>query len=501
MDLIEAFVLNGTPYSVNIRWENKRPLFRASQITHILGIKKANSALRLLSEEHKQAFSTDTPGGPQQAVFLTEKGMYRLVMASRKPIAHAFHDWICDVLITIRETGRYDVAEELAHAAENNTSPEQVHALEILQDRRIRHNQIKMFTVNEWNMIYNNKNDPCIYTGIPDPSDPDTMKFGEVQAGNLEDRIRKHKRTWPNFLLIHVSKCKESFITETSFKKHPAIIQYVKRAKICNVLSNELITIGEGLTLQTVKDTMDHVAKCNIHSHTQKEAAASSAEDAVNKQIQLVQLQLQLALAHNQGLQTQLQLFQHGNAAPTTTSPQHVNETPTPSPQSIQSQVPPPTPQVPHQSPIELRHEQIRELMTFTDNLSFAETYASWVGGKKEWFLSPSNANKLPWRVFGKEHANKYEIRYRRIKPWLTYMDSLADQRYDISVVFEKMNKMTLTKLVPRSVFIKNCFYSWLKPPKEGAKKLPVISKADMERFFTDAQLPFPYTLSSGQEN
>jgi prophage antirepressor-like protein len=73
--------------------------------------------------------------------------MYRLVMASQKPIAHVFHDWIChgDVLLTIRETGRYDVAEEIAHAAETNTRPEQVHALEILHDKRITHSQLIMF--------------------------------------------------------------------------------------------------------------------------------------------------------------------------------------------------------------------------------------------------------------------------------------------------------------------------------------------------------------------
>jgi hypothetical protein len=94
--------------------------------------------------------------------------------------------------------------------------------------------------------------------------------------------------------------------------------------------------------------------------------------------------------------------------------------------------------------------------------------------------------------LFQRKHLVKHEVMYRKMKPWLTYMDSLADQGYAMADVCENMHHVTLSKMVPRSVFIKNCFYSWLKPPKEGAKKRFVISKADMERLFIAAELPFP---------
>jgi anti-repressor protein len=50
----------------------------------------------------------DTLGGAQQMAYVTEAGMYSLVLRSRKPEAKAFKRWIThDVLPAIRKTGSY----------------------------------------------------------------------------------------------------------------------------------------------------------------------------------------------------------------------------------------------------------------------------------------------------------------------------------------------------------------------------------------------------------
>jgi prophage antirepressor-like protein len=35
-----------------------------------------------------------TPGGPQKMTAITEAGLYRLIMLSRKPVAKPFQDWV-----------------------------------------------------------------------------------------------------------------------------------------------------------------------------------------------------------------------------------------------------------------------------------------------------------------------------------------------------------------------------------------------------------------------
>jgi prophage antirepressor-like protein len=54
-----------------------------------------------------------TPGGPQRVRVLSESGLYKLLMRSYKPEAHAFQDWVTrDVLPAIRKEGVYVVGEE-----------------------------------------------------------------------------------------------------------------------------------------------------------------------------------------------------------------------------------------------------------------------------------------------------------------------------------------------------------------------------------------------------
>jgi prophage antirepressor-like protein len=116
MDILKSFVLNGTEHSVNVLWKDEKPYFRATEIGGILGLKNVRETIRTFDQRYKGVILTDTAGGEQNITFLTERGLYKLLMTSRKPIAQPFQDWVTDVLETIRETGKYDLnkaAEDL----------------------------------------------------------------------------------------------------------------------------------------------------------------------------------------------------------------------------------------------------------------------------------------------------------------------------------------------------------------------------------------------------
>jgi len=53
-----------------------------------------------------------TLGGEQECLFLTEKGLYRLLGQSKKPIAKTFQSWMTDVIKEIRLTGMYRLKQE-----------------------------------------------------------------------------------------------------------------------------------------------------------------------------------------------------------------------------------------------------------------------------------------------------------------------------------------------------------------------------------------------------
>lgn len=60
-------------------------------------------------DTEKVVNTIDTLGGTQQVSFLTEKGLYKVLFRSRKPIAQKFQNWVCQIIKEIRLKGIYDL--------------------------------------------------------------------------------------------------------------------------------------------------------------------------------------------------------------------------------------------------------------------------------------------------------------------------------------------------------------------------------------------------------
>lgn len=94
-----------------IRDKNGEPMFVAKDVCAALSI--APTAASRLDEEEKGLRLTQTPGGEQNVLLVTEPGFYRLVLKSRKPEAKAFQRWVThEVLPALRRDGGYMVARD-----------------------------------------------------------------------------------------------------------------------------------------------------------------------------------------------------------------------------------------------------------------------------------------------------------------------------------------------------------------------------------------------------
>lgn len=86
------------------------PMFCATDVCAVLSIANSRDALNALDEDEKGVALTDTPGGRQQMLHVTESGLYHLIFKSRKAAAKRFRRWVTDeVLPEIRRTGGYDL--------------------------------------------------------------------------------------------------------------------------------------------------------------------------------------------------------------------------------------------------------------------------------------------------------------------------------------------------------------------------------------------------------
>lgn len=90
------------------------PAFIANDLCAVLDISNPRTTLGLLDGDEKGVHSVDTLGGTQQMAYVTEAGMYSLVLRSRKPEAKQFKRWIThEVLPQIRKTGSFGLAPSL----------------------------------------------------------------------------------------------------------------------------------------------------------------------------------------------------------------------------------------------------------------------------------------------------------------------------------------------------------------------------------------------------
>ncbi len=76
----------------------------AKDVTEALGFAQAKDATRKMAAKYKGAYKVPTPGGEQDVIILSEKGLYRLIMRSNKPEAEAFQDWVYEILKLLRQS-------------------------------------------------------------------------------------------------------------------------------------------------------------------------------------------------------------------------------------------------------------------------------------------------------------------------------------------------------------------------------------------------------------
>ncbi|HEY9835364.1 MAG TPA: Bro-N domain-containing protein [Vampirovibrionales bacterium] len=89
------------------------PWFVAKDLCMILEQPNISQVMSRLKEYEKGIHNLDTPGGNQDLLCISESGLYRIVLTSRKPQAEPFQDWVCqEVLPSIRKTGQYAITNE-----------------------------------------------------------------------------------------------------------------------------------------------------------------------------------------------------------------------------------------------------------------------------------------------------------------------------------------------------------------------------------------------------
>lgn len=112
MNAVTPFLFEGE-HLVRVVMRGHDPWFVASDVCRALGLGNPTRAVEPLDEDEKGLSSTQTPGGIQEVVTVSEGGLYTLVIRSRSAttpgsVAHRFRKWVTgEVLPAIRKAGSY----------------------------------------------------------------------------------------------------------------------------------------------------------------------------------------------------------------------------------------------------------------------------------------------------------------------------------------------------------------------------------------------------------
>lgn len=115
MDIVRVFNYNNSDYTINLthRAVGDEILFDASSVERVLDIKNIRQTIRDFDDDKRVTLAVDTAGGSQMKTYLTQKGLFNVIFASRKPVAKQFQDWVFDVIRTVATEGRYELETRL----------------------------------------------------------------------------------------------------------------------------------------------------------------------------------------------------------------------------------------------------------------------------------------------------------------------------------------------------------------------------------------------------
>lgn len=123
LKIIEQREVLGREFKIYGDFEN--PLFLAKDVAEWIEHSNSRVMLNTVDENEKVVNNVYTLGGVQESWFLTEDGLYEVLMQSRKPIAKEFKKQVKIILKEIRKNGGYIATSE-------NDSDEEIMAKALL---------------------------------------------------------------------------------------------------------------------------------------------------------------------------------------------------------------------------------------------------------------------------------------------------------------------------------------------------------------------------------
>ena len=230
MDVLKTFLFENSKHDVEIQFREEKPMFRADQIGRVIGIKNVRDAVKNFDSDEKGVEKSDMS---QNCIFLTEMGVYRLLMRSNKPLAKPFQKWVANVIQSIRETGEYKLQEEID---KNNTEHKSILKKYQLDQEAHVHKTLVDSSVNKG----------LVYIGKIKDMDDGKMLVKIGSTIDMRQRVSGLRVDYGSFNLMRLFECRDCYPFEKFVHQHVNIKRYIYKEPMKNgKISNEVYLMSQ----------------------------------------------------------------------------------------------------------------------------------------------------------------------------------------------------------------------------------------------------------------
>lgn len=268
MEIVKAFNSNSLHVNILIKGTIENPLFRANDIGNILEIINIKQNIKDFEEDEKTILEINTQGGTQNSNFLTEKGLYKILFKSRKPIADQFQNWVCDIVKEIRLKGYYELQQEI------DTKTIQTQTLQN-KNKELEYNLKNTTFLEKEKLLLKQfeKEDSIVYIIKIKTIENGQyiVKIGESRKG-ISSRYDAHKKNYDECVLLDCFSVNKSGNFEKFLHSHPKIKPSKYTTLLKHETENELFLIGKDLTYKMVQDIInENLNKYNYNTQDVRE--------------------------------------------------------------------------------------------------------------------------------------------------------------------------------------------------------------------------------------
>jgi len=283
--------------------------FRSIDIGKAIELSNIYASVQNFDEDEKGLKEVETLGGKQKVLFLTSRGVYRLLYNSKKPIAKHFRKWVGDILDDLIFNKGIELRKQLEKHHLEIENQKLLLEKEKENTTKLIEEKDKQQAIDKHNFLIEKfKNKKCVYIA---EIKENLIKIGSTK--DIKERCNGLSRTFGNCIFLDIFEHVDYQTVETNILIN--VKPHIYKEPINNHVSKEVVQLSNNFNYKQLRgivvhcvNTTDFLSPLEI-LEKQKLDNESQKLDNESQKLNIIQE----LLNNGESLKNIIDLFSHNN--------------------------------------------------------------------------------------------------------------------------------------------------------------------------------------------